>query len=98
MSGRVPGVRIVLHQVQGMDNLGSVARLMANFGFSDLCLSDPIHRSFQEAERMAVHSTHVLAAMTVRDTLADALGDAVYVVGSTSREEAVGRNRLEPEA
>jgi tRNA C32,U32 (ribose-2'-O)-methylase TrmJ len=34
-------LRVVLHQVQSAQNLGAVARLVANFDFPVLRLSDP---------------------------------------------------------
>ena len=91
-------LRVIVHQVQGMDNLGSIARVMTNFGFTDLWVTDPVTRDFADAQRMAVHSAHILAGMHVRDTLAEALGEVVYVVGTTSREDAQTRLKLEPEA
>ena len=42
---------VVLHQTRSPDNLGAVARVMANFGFSRLILSDPATYAFRAAER-----------------------------------------------
>src|SRR5947209_5524572 len=73
-------LRIVVHQIRSMDNLGAVARLMANFGFTDLWLSDPHTHAFQEAEKMAVKAGHLLSTMQVATSLSQALGEAVYAV------------------
>ncbi|MBS1153727.1 MAG: tRNA:Cm32/Um32 methyltransferase, partial [Myxococcaceae bacterium] len=33
---------VIAHQLRSAENLGAIARLMANFGFSRLILSDPV--------------------------------------------------------
>lgn len=80
-----PALNVVLHQTRSPDNLGAVARIMANFGFSKLHLSDPSFFTFTEAEKMAVKADQVLASKRVYPSLRDALGGVVYAVGSTSR-------------
>lgn len=90
-------LHIVLHQIHGMDNLGAVARLMANFNLTKLCLSEPNTLTFQDAAKMAVRATHVLDAMRVSASLSEALEGVVYAVGTTSREGAEGRASLSPE-
>lgn len=70
---------------------------MANFGFERLILSEPITKDFGAAERMAVKSGHILSGMRVVPTLAEALEDCVYVVGTTSRTQVVKRSPLTPE-
>ncbi|RKH07978.1 RNA methyltransferase [Corallococcus praedator] len=88
---------VILHQTRSPDNLGAVCRIMANFDFQRLILSEPITRDFTGAERLAVKSDHVLKALTVAPTLAEAVKDCVYVVGSTSRTQVEGRSPLTPE-
>ncbi|NOK07443.1 MULTISPECIES: RNA methyltransferase [Corallococcus] len=88
---------VVLHQTRSPDNLGAVCRVMANFGFERLVLSEPIVRDFSLAERMAVKSGHILSGMRVAPTLAEALEDCVYVVGTTSRTQVEKRAPLTPE-
>ncbi|MBM7114417.1 RNA methyltransferase [Archangium primigenium] len=82
---------VVLHQTRSPDNLGAVARLMANFDFSRLVLSEPTAHVFQGAERMAVKGQAVLAGVTVVQSLPEALQDCVYAVGTTSRTQIEGR-------
>lgn len=91
-------LRVVLHQVQSMDNLGAVARLMANFEIPQLWLSDPHTQAFEDAGKMAVKAGYILEAMRVVPTLAEALEDVVYVLGTTSRDEVENRPWLTPEA
>ncbi|MFP2910343.1 RNA methyltransferase [Pyxidicoccus sp. 3LFB2] len=88
---------VVLHQTRSPDNLGAVARVMANFGFSRLILSDPATYSFRGAERLAVKGDAVLERMAVARDLPEALKDCVYAVGTTSRTQLKGRVALTPE-
>lgn len=88
---------LVLHQTRSPENLGSVARVMANFGFSRIILSDPALVSFDGAERLAVKADAVLAGVTVVDSLPEALKDCVWAVGTTSRNPLEKRTVLSPE-
>ncbi|WNG45256.1 RNA methyltransferase [Archangium minus] len=88
---------VILHQTRSPENLGSVARVMANFGFSRLILSDPRTYNFRGAERLAVKGDAVLEAMAVAQSLPEALKDCVYAVGTTSRTQIEGRTALTPE-
>lgn len=88
---------VVLHQTRSPDNLGSVARLMANFGLSRLILSDPATFAFHEAEKLAVKGGDVLDGLTVRPGLQEALSDVVYACGTTSRYPLKGRTVITPE-
>lgn len=88
---------VVLHQTRSPENLGAVARVMANFGFSRLVLSDPATYSFRNAERLAVKGDAVLAGMAVAKDLPEALSHCVWAVGTTSRNPLQGRTVLSPE-
>ncbi|HYV49679.1 MAG TPA: TrmH family RNA methyltransferase [Myxococcaceae bacterium] len=87
---------VVLHQVRSPDNLGAVARVMANFGFRALRLSDPVTYAFDSARKMAIRGDAVLEGMQVARSLPEALEDTVYVCGTTSRT-LEGRPPLSPE-
>ena len=89
-------LNVVLHQTRSPDNLGAIARIMANFGFSKLALSDPTTYAFSSAEKLAVRGEAVLAKMKVHRSLEEALEDAVYACGTTSRHLA-RREALSPE-
>jgi tRNA/rRNA methyltransferase len=88
---------VILHQTRSPENMGAVARVMANFGFSRLILSDPSTYDFRGAERLAVKGGAVLGAMAVAQNLPEALKDCVYAVGTTSRTQIEGRTALTPE-
>jgi tRNA/rRNA methyltransferase len=88
---------VVLHQVQSPENLGAVARLLANFGWSQLVLSDPQALDIESARRVAVHSEELLThARTVR-TLPEGLRHFTYACGTTFRTQVEGRRALTPE-
>lgn len=90
-------LRVVLHQIQSAENLGAVARLLANFDFPVLRLSDPLLEDTGEANRTAVHAGHVLSSAERASRLEDAVADAVYVLGTSGREALRGRSPLTPE-
>ncbi|AKF81333.1 tRNA/rRNA methyltransferase [Myxococcus fulvus] len=90
-------LRVVLHQTQGPDNLGAVARLAANFGVAELVLADPQLQEMDGARRMAVHAGHILESARIYPTLPEALEDVVFAMGTTSRQNLRGMSTLSPE-
>jgi tRNA/rRNA methyltransferase len=91
-------LNVVLHQIRSPENLGAVARLLANFGFDRLTLSDPMTFAVREAERVAVKGSAVLEHLRMEPTLEAAVADQVFVIGTTSRTRIRGRTPLGPEA
>ncbi|WP_218079679.1 RNA methyltransferase [Anthocerotibacter panamensis] len=90
---------IVLVEPAGPLNLGSVARVMKNFGLHDLRLVHPhCTPQAEEAQRMAVHAQEVLADARVYDTLPLALADRERVVGTTARSRALETETTPEEA
>ncbi len=77
---------VVLVQPQGELNIGSVARAMLNFGFSDLRLVAPQgdHLS-RDARLMAVKAVSILENARVFTELDDALADCALCIGTTRR-------------
>jgi tRNA/rRNA methyltransferase len=79
-------VHLVLVEPAGPLNVGSVARLCANFGIAELRLvaprCDPLD---PEALRMAVHARPVLESARRFASLADALADCGRVVATSGR-------------
>ena len=88
---------VVLHQTRSPDNLGAVARLMANFGFCRLALSEPVTYDFNAAQKLAVGAEESLDHLELFQHLPDALDQAVYACGTTGRREVSGRRVLSPE-
>jgi tRNA/rRNA methyltransferase len=60
---------------------------MANFGVSQLILSDPVTYDFRDAERVAVKASHLIERPAIAANLAEALSNCVYACGTTSRTE-----------
>jgi tRNA/rRNA methyltransferase len=89
--------RVISHQLRSPDNLGSIARLMANFGLASLTLSDPVTHDFRGAERLGVGAESILSSFQIAATLEEALAPVVYAVGSTSRTQLKRHTPLTPE-
>lgn len=79
-------VRIVLVRPQGAENVGAAARAMKNMGLRQLVLVEPAFRNRAAAAGMAVHARDVLDASRTVASLAEALADCRFVVGTTCRE------------
>jgi tRNA/rRNA methyltransferase len=90
-------LRVVLHQVQSPDNLGAVARAMANFDVTSLWLSAPETEDLAQAGKLGVRAGHVLAAVQVVPDLRAALAPCVYVLGTSSRRDLERRTGVDPE-
>jgi len=88
---------VICHQLGSPENLASIARVMANFGCSELILSAPRTSDFRSADRMAVHAEGVLDSMVVVPTLDEALKGVVYAIGSTSRDQIRRQTPFSPE-
>ena len=81
-----PAPVVVLVEPQLGENIGSVARAMANFGLSQLRLVKPVQGWPNErAKVMAAGADRVLDAAVLYDSLADAIGDCTLVVATTAR-------------
>ena len=79
---------VVLVEPAGPLNLGSVARLCANFAVEDLRLVAPrCNPGDPDAQRMAVHGGQVLEHARQFPTLFEALADCQLVVASCGRIE-----------
>jgi len=80
-------VRIVLVAPAGPLNVGSVARVMKNFGLSQLVLvapqCDPLGA---EAMQMAVHAKDVLEAARRVETIPQALSGCSFAIATTARQ------------
>ena len=89
--------RLVLLRPRNADNLGAVARAMKNFGLTDWVLVSPNPRLLDgpETRRLAVRLSDLLDSVRLVDTLAEAVADSTWIVGTTGRLIA-GRRRLTP--
>jgi tRNA/rRNA methyltransferase len=81
-------IRIVLVEPAGARNVGSIARVMANMGLSQLVLVDPrCDWLGEEAMHMAVHARSLLAAAQIVPDLRTALIGCERVVATTHRQD-----------
>ena len=81
------GPVIVLVEPQLGENIGMVARAMANFGLAELRLVNPRDGWPSEKARAAASKAdHVIDAVRVFDGLAEALADLNFVVATTARQ------------
>ncbi len=81
-------IRIVLVEPQHPGNIGAVARAMKTMSLESLVLVKPRDFPSEEAQARASGADDVLERARVVETLAEAVGDCAYVVGTTSRGRA----------
>lgn len=89
--------RLVLLRPRNADNLGAIARAMKNFGLSDWVVVSPNPQLLEVPgmNRLAVKAGDLLESVRRVDTLAEAIADCTWVVGTTMRL-IEGRRRLTP--
>ncbi len=86
MDAVLKNIRVVLVGTLYSGNVGSVCRAMANMGLGELTLAGPrICDDWAEAARLAVHATDILEARREVGTLAEAVADCAFAVGTTAR-------------
>jgi tRNA (cytidine32/uridine32-2'-O)-methyltransferase len=78
-------IRIVLVNTNTPGNIGGVARAMKNMGLSRLYLVDPREYPHPEAEWRAASAVDVLNGAVVTGSLAEAIADCQFVVGTSAR-------------
>ncbi|PBB94300.1 RNA methyltransferase [Mesorhizobium sp. WSM3864] len=86
-TAKTAGPAIILVEPQLGENIGMVARAMANFGLSELRLVNPRDGWPSEKARAAAsRADHVIDATRVFDDLASAVADLNFVFATTARE------------
>lgn len=86
------GCRVVLVRPKFAANIGSVARILRNFGVQDCVLVDPAASPLDlEAVRLATHGAPLLEKMRTCRELSQAVADCALVIGTTSRIVGVQR-------
>jgi tRNA/rRNA methyltransferase len=89
---------IILVEPQLAENIGMVARAMANFGLSELRIVAPRDGWPRKgAHSAASGATHVLEAATLYDTAREAIADLHYVFATTARERGQMKRVFAPE-
>ena len=94
---RAAAPAIVLVEPQLAENIGMVARAMANFGLSELRLVAPRDGWPKKGARSAASgATHVLDGAKLYDTLRDAIADLNFVLATTRRARGQMKRVLAP--
>ncbi|KQP09263.1 RNA methyltransferase [Methylobacterium sp. Leaf93] len=89
---------VILVEPQLAENIGMVARAMANFGLSELRLVAPKNGWPKKGVREAASgATHVLDDATVFATVPEAIADLNYLLATTARERGQMKRAYAPE-
>ena len=89
---------ILLHRPQLGENIGSVARVMLNFGLMELRLIAPRDGwPNPKAGAMASGAAEVIDRVRVFDTVADAVADCEFVIATTARQRGLFLPVLTPQ-
>jgi tRNA/rRNA methyltransferase len=87
------GPAVILVEPQLGENIGMVARAMANFGLSELRIVNPRDGwPNEKARSAAANAQHVIAEAKVYENLASAIADLKFVYATTARQ----REALKP--
>jgi tRNA/rRNA methyltransferase len=78
-------IRIVLVHPRGSGNIGSVARVMKNFGARELAIVGAARTRSFWARAMAVHGRDVLSDAKCYETIREATAHCNLIVGTTAR-------------
>jgi tRNA/rRNA methyltransferase len=78
-------LRIVLVRPRGSGNIGSIARVMKNFGARELAIVGSARTRSFWARAMAVHGRDVLSDAKCYATIREATADCRLIVGTTAR-------------
>jgi tRNA/rRNA methyltransferase len=90
---------IILVEPQLAENIGMVARAMANFGLLELRLVSPRNGWPKKgAHSAASGAVHVLEGAKLYDTAREAIADLNYVFATTARERGQMKRVFSPEA
>ena len=77
-------VRVVLVEPKHEGNIGSIARLMKNFGFTDLWIVNPKTQIGLQARAYASHGGDILKGSKIVTTIKKASKGCAEVVGTTA--------------
>jgi TrmH family RNA methyltransferase len=97
MSTPLSNVRIVLVRPTHPGNIGAAARAMKTMGLSSLCLVEPCAPRDGTARAMAAGALDVLEGAVACPSLAEALADCTWVIGTSARLRRIEWPELEPQ-
>ncbi len=91
-------LRIVLVGTQHPGNIGSAARAMKTMGLSELHLVKPHKFPHSEASALAAGAVDLLDKAILHESLADAVADCHFVIGTSSRRREIPLPEFVPRA
>jgi tRNA/rRNA methyltransferase len=94
----MPNLRIILTEPQEAGNVGAAARVMKNFGFADLWIAGSHPQLLPVAGWWASGADDLLAAVTERPSLHEALAGAHVTVATTSSRGRTSPVDFDPES
>ena len=89
-------LRVVLVETAHPGNIGAVARAMKNMGLSELTLVRPVDFPHEKATARASGADDVLEMASVVESLDEAIGDCVEVIGASARARSLTWPVLNP--
>lgn len=87
---------VVLDHPKDVVNIAAVMRAMMNMGLSTLRLVRPDEFDAYRIEGIAHRSGPLIESTAIVDSLAEAVEDCVFVVGTTARPRTANRNYVRP--
>lgn len=98
MNHQLDNISVVLVEPLGGLNIGSVCRVMANFGLSQLRLVNPkVNHLGDDARKMAVKASPLLDSAQIYADLPSALADCCFSIGTTRRFGKYRENLWHPD-
>jgi len=91
-------IAVVLVETTDPVNIGGVVRAMANTGFLQLRLVNPVAFTAWQIVGIAHYTQHIIDAARIYDALPAAVADANLVLGLTGKHQRVERNPVPFEA
>lgn len=76
---------VVLVEPNHPGNIGAVARVMANFGLSELVIVNPRCKLSEEAEWRAKHAVKIVKKAKIVESFNEAIKDSDLVIGTTGK-------------
>jgi len=91
-----PGFVVVLDEPQDLVNIAAVIRAMKNMGLRELRLVRPAAFDPWRIEGIAHRSEDIVRGVKILETVDEALGDCILVVGTSARARTAHRNYGHP--
>lgn len=96
MDTQLTQIVIVLYQPQDVVNVAAIIRLMSNFGLPHLRLVEPAAFDPYRIEGIAHHTEALIQATRRFATLAEAMADCDFILGTTGRPRHLERHIVNP--